>query len=251
MASRMRSAMELAAGGGRVLLDVAFPPRCPSCRAPVAGAHHFCADCFSKLRMISAPMCACCGIPFAVALPVDAHCPECLVEPPSFARARAVMVYDGISAPLITALKFNDQWAGLQHYAAMMAAAGSALLQEAELIVPVPLNWRRFLSRKYNQAALLAYGLARQSGVACVPHLLRRQRATVPQMRLARAERKVNVKGAFTVSPRGLRRVAGKHILLVDDVVTTGATVEACAQALLQAGAKQVDVIALARTVKD
>ena len=251
MTSRMRSAMELAAGGGRMLLDVAFPPRCPSCRAPVAGVHQFCVECFARLRMISAPMCECCGIPFAVALVAGGKCPECLDEPPSFARARAVMVYDAVSAPLITSLKFNDQWMGLRHYAAMMAASGGALLQEAEMIVPVPLNWRRFWARKYNQAALLAYALARQSGVACVPDALRRARATTPQMRLARAERKENVKGAFAVSRRRLRRVAGKHILLVDDVVTTGATVEACAQALLKAGARQVDVIALARTVKE
>ncbi len=115
--------------------------------------------------------------------------------------------------------------------------------------MPVPLNWRRFWQRKYNQAALLAYALAQQNSVACAPSLLRRQRATTPQMRLTRDERKKNVKGAFVVAAPA--KVKGKHVLLVDDVVTTGATVEACAVALLKAGAKQVDVIALARTVRD
>ena len=235
--------------GGRALLDIAFPPQCPSCQKPVAALHNFCAECFQDLRMIGDPMCGCCGIPFAVA--VEGYCPECLTEPPAFSRARSVMVYDKSSAPLVSSLKFRDQWAGLERSVTMMRAAGTTLLSDADFIVPVPLNWRRLWWRKYNQSALLAYGLSAQSALPCLPHALVRTRPTRPQMRLERAERLKNVKGAFRVADAALPRVQNKHILLVDDVVTTGATVDACAKALLKAGAKQVDVLALARTVKD
>lgn len=246
MASRLAIA---AKDSSRALLDIAFPPSCPSCQKPVAALHNFCSDCFSQLRLIGDPLCGCCGIPFAVAL--EGHCPECLVEPPAFQRARAVMVYDRISAPLVSALKFRDQWAGLERYATMMCASAGPLLAEAELVVPVPLNWRRFWRRKYNQAALLAYAIAQQSGKPCLPSALVRTRQTAPQMRLSRAERLRNVKGAFRVAAAALPQIQNRHILLVDDVVTTGATVAACAEALLNAGARQVDVLALARTVKE
>lgn len=238
----------LIAASARMLLDLVFPPVCPSCRQPVDALHNFCAPCFSKLRLIAAPLCSCCGIPFAI--PVEGQCPTCLAEPPSFHRARAVMVYDAVSAPLITTLKFHDQWAGLERYAAMMAAAGPMVV-EADYIVPVPLNWRRLWRRKYNQAALLAYALARHSAVPVLPDALRRLRATTPQMRLPRHERLKNVRGAFAVADAALPKLQNKTILLVDDVVTTGATVEACAVALRNAGAKQVDVLSLARTVKE
>lgn len=247
MASRMAAMAEQVGGSGRALLDIAFPPRCPSCHVPVGALHNFCTDCFGKLRMIATPMCGCCGIPFTI--PIEGHCPECLAQPPAFSRARAVMVYDGISAPLVSALKFRDQWAGLERYVAMMRAAGSPLLEQAELVIPVPLNWRRLWWRKFNQAALLAYGVA--GPLPVLPAALVRTRRTRPQMRLTRAERLKNVKGAFRVAAAALPHIANKHILLVDDVVTTGATVAACAQALLKAGAKQVDVLALARTVKE
>lgn len=233
----------------RLLLDTAFPPGCPACQQPVTAHNNFCAECFSKLRLIAEPMCQCCGIPFTVALAGEAQCPECLAEPPAFARARAVMVYDATSAPLVSALKFRDQWSGLPRYVAMMQAAGGALLTEAELIVPVPLNWRRLWRRKFNQSALLAYGVA--AAVPCYPQMLRRTRATRPQMRLARKERQKNVRGAFAVTEKFRPLLQGKRVLLVDDVVTTGATASACAEVLLAAGAKQVDVLALARTVKE
>lgn len=238
-----------AVGMGRALLDMAFPPHCPSCQTAVETAHNFCAPCFTQLRMIAQPLCGCCGIPFAVA--VEGQCPECLATPPAFTRARAAMVYDGVSAPLVAALKFNDQWAGLARYATLMQAAAGPLLAEADLLVPVPLNWRRLWRRRYNQSALLAYALARPSARPVLPDALLRTRATRPQMRLPRAERLKNVRGAFAVRPAALPQIVNKTILLIDDVVTTGATADACARALLAAGAKQVDVLALARTVKE
>ncbi|MEJ0009399.1 MAG: ComF family protein [Alphaproteobacteria bacterium] len=248
---RDRRGAELWRGMGGVALDLLFPPRCPSCRAPVAADGNFCAPCFDTLHLITAPMCECCGIPFPVAAGEDMRCPACLEAPPAFDAARAAMVYDRVSAPLIAALKFQDQWAGLARYAQMMAGSGAALLAECDLIVPVPLHWRRLLKRKYNQAALLAYALAEGAGKPCRLDLLRRAVPTKPQMRLDRKSRLTNVRHAFALSALAPAQLKGKRVLLVDDVVTTGATVDVCAKLLRQGGAARVSVLALARTVKE
>ena len=238
-------------GLARLLVDVLFPPTCPSCREPVAADGNFCGACFAKLRIIDAPICACCGIPFVIAVEPDTRCPECLTTKPDFDVARSALVYDAVSAPLITALKFNDQWAGLERYVQMMQRIGQPLFIGADLLVPVPLHWRRLLRRRFNQSALLAYGLSARTGIACAPHLLQRAIYTKPQMKLAREERLRNVKRAFCVHMAAAASVQGKTIILVDDVVTTGATAEACARALKAAGANEVRVLSLARTVKE
>ena len=242
---------EVVRGGARLIADTLFPPRCPSCHGYVAAEGNFCAACFSKLRMIEAPMCACCGIPFVIVAEADTRCPECLDVPPEFAAARAALVYDNISAPLVTALKFNDQWANLSRYVQLMLRAGKPLLEGADVLVPVPLHWRRLLRRKFNQSALLAYGLSRETGIICAPELLQRVIYTKPQMRMKREERLQNVKQAFAVPELMQEMLRTKVVVLVDDVVTTGATVNACAKALKKAGAKEVRVLALARTVRE
>lgn len=201
--------------------------------------------------MIADPLCACCGVPFVISMEPGAWCPACLDTPPDFDMARAVMVYDAVSAPLVTALKFHDQWAGLTRYVQMMLGIGPTVLKGADLLIPVPLHWRRLWGRKYNQSALLAYGLAKQSGLVCAPALLQRVQRTKPQMRLDKAERARNVKHAFAVPEAARAAVVGKTIVLVDDVVTTGATANACARTLKKAGAKEVRVLAFARTVKE
>ena len=246
----MASLKEISKGIGARALDAVFPPRCPSCHAAVAADGNFCRTCFAALTLISAPQCACCGIPFTMAMGADARCPECLAAPPAFDTARAVMVYDAISAPLITALKFHDQWAGLTRYATMMRASGAAHLADADMLVPVPLHWHRLVRRKYNQAALLAYALAEVGRIPCRLDILHKTVATRPQMRLDRAARLKNVRHAFAVNPRTAEEVKDKTVLLIDDVVTTGATVDACALVLKNAGARAVHVLSLARTVK-
>lgn len=232
-----------------MVLDLAFPPRCPSCKGPSTADGNFCAECFSKVRLIGAPLCTCCGIPFEIALEKEMRCPECLDTPPLFSQARAVMVYDAVSAPLISSLKFHDQWAGIARHAQMMQRAGAEILPGVDMLVPVPLHWRRLVRRKFNQSALLAYGISQLTALPCMPQVLQRVRFTKPQMRLDRKLRLHNVKKAFAVARGGI--VAGKTILLIDDVVTTGATANACAAALKQAGAKEVRVLSLARTVKE
>ena len=240
------------AGLMRLVVDIAYPPRCPSCREYVGADGNFCGPCFNRLRVIEAPLCQCCGIPFVIAME-DEHllCPECLDEKPEFDSVRAALVYDTISGPLVTSLKFNDQWAGLTRYTHMMLRLGRPLMKEADMLVPVPLHWRRLTKRKFNQSALLAYGISRHVELPCVPEMLRRVVHTKPQMRLDRATRLKSVKNAFAV-PESMRDLLqGKIVVLVDDVVTTGATVNACARVLKQAGAKEVRVIALARAVKE
>lgn len=235
----------------RLGLDLLFPPRCPSCQTYVAADGNFCAPCFAQLRMIEAPLCACCGIPFVVAVEETTYCPTCLEAPPEFAQARAALVYDAVSAPLISALKFHDQWANLNRYAQLMLRAGAPLLQGADMLVPVPLHWRRLLRRRFNQSALLAYRISEQTGVPCAPAWLQRVQHTTPQMRLNRKARLQNVKRAFAVPAALQALLHNKVVVLVDDVVTTGATANACARVLKQAGAHEVRVLALARTVKE
>lgn len=235
----------------RAALDIAFPPGCPSCREQVSAPGNFCAPCFEALKLIAKPYCAGCGIPFAFDIGPEAKCPECLADAPAFDGARSVMVYDALSAPLVSALKFSDQWTGLSRYAQMMAASAAEWADAAEVIVPVPLHWRRLWRRRYNQSALLGYELSRVLGKPCVPQGLKRVRATRPQMRLSREERVKNVKGAFAVNPRAQEFLRNKTVLLIDDVVTTGATVDVCAGVLKKAGAGKVYVLSLARTVKE
>lgn len=241
----------VASAAFRILADTAFPPRCPSCRGNVAADGNFCAECFPKLRMISAPLCDICGIPFIIPVEAGTQCPHCLETLPKFDRARAVMVYDNISAPLITALKFHDQWTNVNRMVQMMLATGNSLLADTDAILPVPLHWRRLIGRKYNQSALLAYGLSKATNIPCVTDVLRRVRPTPPQMRLDRATRLRNVRRAFAVDAAAAAQIKGKTLLLVDDVVTTGATADACARVLKKAGAKEVRVLSLARTVKE
>ncbi len=246
-----RRSVQAAHAAFRLVADMVYPPRCPSCQTYVAADGNFCAECFHKLRMIDAPMCACCGIPFVIAVDAYTRCPECLDTPPEFDVARAALVYDAVSAPLVAALKFNDQWASLERYVVMMLRAGKPIFEGADMLVPVPLHWRRLLRRKFNQSALLAYGLSRASGIECAPEMLQRIIYTKPQMRMTRQQRLTNVKRAFAVPETVHEMLHNKVVVLVDDVVTTGATANACAKALKKAGASEVRVIALARTVKE
>jgi ComF family protein len=197
------------------------------------------------LTFLGPPQCACCGRPFEIDPGGGARCGACLEHRPPFERARAVFLYDEASKGLVLGFKHADQTSSAPTFARWMARAGGELLADAELVVPVPLHLLRLFSRRYNQAALLANCLARQSGVPCRPDALKRLRYTPSQGTLGRRQRRDNVRGAFSPT----MPLAGKRVLLVDDVFTTGATIGECTRALLDGGARAVDILTLARVV--
>lgn len=176
-------------------------------------------------------------------------CGSCLAQPPVFARARAVLSYDETARPLVTRFKYGDGTEAAPVFARWMARAGKRLLEEADVLVPVPLHRLRLLSRRYNQAGLLARALARETHLPVRLTGLERHKRTVQQVGLSNKGRRRNVANAFRVPPAELPHLAGKRVVLIDDVFTTGATVEACARTLLRAGAIHVDVLTLARVV--
>lgn len=233
------------------LLDLILPPSCLLCEGRVGEARTLCAPCWRQLHFLSAPQCACCGFPFAYDQGGGALCAACSARPPAFDRARAVLAYDDASRALLTRLKFGDRHDGVPAFGDWLVRAAQDMLDAGALIAPVPLHRRRLIARRFNQAALLAAALARRSGNTVIPDLLVRTRATPPQVGLTALGRKRNVARAFALRPRHGAAVRGSHIVLVDDVLTTGATVEACARVLKKAGAARVDVLTVARVVSE
>jgi len=235
--------------GGRRALDAVLPPRCLGCGAVVAEPGTLCAGCWQGLAFLAPPFCACCGLPFGHEQGGEALCGGCVRRRPAFARARAVFRYDEASRGLILAFKHADRTDAAPAFARWLARAGAELLAEADLILPVPLHRRRLFSRRYNQAALLALALGRLAQKPVAVDLLRRRRDTPSQGHLRPGERRRNVAGAFALAPGAGQRLEGRRVLLVDDVFTTGATLESCARTLGRGGVAAVDALALARVV--
>jgi ComF family protein len=241
----------ICANAGRLVLDAVLPPLCLGCGEIVGAPGALCASCWQGFSFVAPPQCACCGDPFAEHLGEDALCAACLARRPLFRRARAALAYDTQSRRLVLPFKHGDRTDIARACGGWMARAGAELLAEADLIAPVPLHWRRLLVRRYNQAQLLARALARgETGARLAPDLLRRRRWTGSQAGLRARERRRNVREAFDIHPHWAAEVAGKAVLLVDDVLTTGATAEACARVLQRGGARHVDVLTLARVVR-
>lgn len=235
----------------RLMLDALLPPLCLSCQAEVAEPGSLCPACWSAVAFIGDPACACCGQPFELDAGEGAVCGECVRRPPAYGRARSVLRYDDASRGLVLRLKHADRLEGVGGFARWMARAGAGLLKEADLLVPVPLHRWRLLARRYNQAALLANAVGRLSGVRVEPTLLLRDRRTVPQGHLGHDARARNVRGAFRLAERLRPRLEGRRVVLVDDVLTSGATAEECARVLLKGGAASVDVLTLGRVVRE
>jgi ComF family protein len=226
-----------------------LPPRCLTCEAPVTAQGTLCATCFGGLSFITAPLCRRCGVPFAQASEAGKGglCPRCRASPPAFAVARAALRYDEGAKRLILPLKHAGRVELALPLARQMARAGAAILAQADVLVPVPPHRLRLLARRYDQAALLARHLARLSGLPWLPRGLRRMRRTAALADRGAAERARVVEGAFALMRAGVGAIAGRHVVLVDDVVTSGATAEACARVLLAGGAASVAVLAAAR----
>ena len=232
----------------RLALDIALPTLCVACREPVDG-EGVCADCWAKLSFIEPPYCPKLGIPFVYDPGPGLLSMEAIADPPAYARARAAVRYDDVARTLVHALKYQDRTDLAPAMGRWMARAGRELLDEADVLVPVPLHWRRAWGRRYNQSGALARVIARQSGVRVATEALRRVRPTQQQIGLSRSQRASNVQGAFKVAPERSADIAGRRVVLVDDVLTSGATTDACARALLRAKAAQVDVLVFARVV--
>lgn len=230
----------------KLATDVLVPPLCLSCRTPIEDADALCAACWRRIDFITPPVCERLGIP----LPYDTGEPTlsaaALADPPAYDRARAVARFDDRVRYLVHRLKYGDQHDAVSLFGRWLKSAAAPLLPGTDLIVPVPLARWRLWQRRFNQAALLAQALSRQTAIPTAPLALIRTRSTASQVGMTADQRRRNVQGAFRVPSRHRSRIAGRNILLIDDVITTGATVEACARALKRAGAARVDVAALA-----
>ena len=250
--SHLRGALRVARDAwmqtARLALDIALPTLCVACREPVAG-DGVCATCWARLSFIALPFCPRLGIPFIYDPGPGMLSMEAIADPPAYARARAAVRYDDVARTLVHALKYQDRTDLAPAMGRWMARAGRELLQEADVLVPVPLHWKRGWSRRYNQSGALARVIERQTGVKLSSEALRRVRPTQQQIGLSRKERASNVQGAFKVAADRLSLIHGRRVVLIDDVLTSGATADACARALLRAKAASVDVLVFARVV--
>ncbi len=229
------------------IADLALPPRCPGCGAITPADHRFCAACWGRLEFLGPPWCAACHVPFGHDRGEGARCAACLADPPPHDGIRAAVAYGEVARGLALKLKYS----GRLVCAATMARAMARLMPaEAELLVPVPLHRWRLWSRGYNQAGLIAAALSRAHGVPSAPDLLRRVKATPVLRGLGARARARAVTGAFALAPDARGALAGRTVVLVDDVHTSGATANACARLLKRGGAARVILLCWARVLE-
>jgi ComF family protein len=239
----------VAAGGGRALVHTVLPPTCLACRKPAGITGGLCAKCWQDAGFIERPYCERLGTPFAFDSGSPLISPGAFADPPVYDRARAAMRFGDVARDLVHLLKYGDRLDLVKPFGNWMTRAGAELLAEADALIPVPLHWTRLFQRRFNQSAELARAIARRSKVRVIDEALVRVRATPPQVGLARDERAKNVHGAFAVAAAAKPKLRKLRIVLVDDVLTTGATANACARVLRRAGAARIDVLTLARVV--
>lgn len=232
---------------GRLALDFLLPPTCPITGERVSTPGLLSARGWSELQFIDDPVCALCGAPFVHDEGEGAICASCAAEPPSFDAARAAVVYGEASHKLIVAFKHQDRTDLAPLLASWLVRAGAGFVPPDALVVPCPLHPMRLMARRYNQAAMLAIAFGKATGRELALDALRRVKRTPPQKEMSAAERKRNVAGAFAAADSWRDRLEGRRIVLIDDVLTTGATLSAATRAIKKAGATRVDALVLAR----
>lgn len=242
--------MSLAVSVLKPLVDLVLPPRCPGCGVLVEDDLQFCGDCWNALRFISAPACTACGKPFAQGRDDDLVCAECLARPPLHDGIKAAVLYDDLSRSIVLRLKHGGK-IGLarlvaKHLERHLPADGSDVV-----LVPVPLHRWRLWRRGFNQSILIARALAAKRSLKIETDVLRRTRATPPLKGMTRQQRAVAVRGVFDIPAARRDRIAGRHVLLIDDVYTTGATANACVRLLKKAGAARVTIFCWARVLRE
>ena len=230
----------------RSLFDLFLPPRCCICRDVVYKENGLCHKCFKNICFLSDQSCPICGRPYT--FPVDEKeliCGKCLTKMPKLQGLKAVFAYDDYSKNLILPFKHADRTDLVPFLSKLLYYRGQKMLENADCIIPVPLHWQRLMKRKYNQSALLAVKLSKMTGKDCLLNVLIRTKKTESQGHKSREERAKNIKGAFNI--KNSAKIKGKSIVLIDDVYTTGSTLNECANVLRQAGAKHVEALVLAR----
>lgn len=233
------------------IIDFIFPPQCYVCKKILEGEDGLCFECLSKINFISKPMCEVCGFPFEFKLSNKNNhliCPRCIKQPPRFARCVSAVRYDEVSKKIILPFKHGDKTNFAKFMAKVMCLTGKNLINDADVIIPIPIHFTRMLKRKYNQASLLSKLIGKQMKKEVLYSTLLRKIATKSQGHLSTKERKSNVSGAFCV--KYPEKIKGKKVLLIDDVFTSGATVNECTKVLKKNGAKQVYVLTFARVIK-
>lgn len=248
-AAYLRAATAKAAAG---IADLIIPPACLACHEPLGEHNAVCASCWNGINFIRPPLCDRLGLP----MPFDSGgtiiSARAAADPPLYDRARAVAHFSGVMRDMILVFKYADAHNARRLFGRWLTSAGAELIADCDIIAPVPMHPRRLFSRRYNQAAILAREIAKTSGHRYEPILINRIRHTESQAGLtSRDQRRRNLAGAFAASPRQQQRIAGRKILLIDDVITTGTTLNACARVLRRAGAARIDALALAIVTDD
>ncbi len=231
--------------------DFLLPPVCLGCHKPLGGHDALCARCWRSIEFIRAPLCDRLGIPLPYATGGTIVSAAALADPPHYDRARAAAHFTGVVRDLVHKFKYADQHDSRRLLGRWLSTAGHELLDDADLLAPVPLHRIRLFTRRFNQAAILAHEVSRLRNLACDPDVLVRVKRTPQQVGLTRDQRQRNMSAAFKVPTSALERIQGRNVVLIDDVITTGATIDACAAALKAAGARRVDVLAVAIVTGD
>ncbi|MFD2206888.1 ComF family protein [Kiloniella antarctica] len=233
------------------IVDYALPPVCGNCQEPVLNSNGICGVCWASLTFISDPCCVCCGYPFDYFVKDDVLCGECLRSPKSFDRCRSALSYDDHSKNMIIGFKHADRTYLTKLFTRWIALVGKEILMDVDFISPVPLHPRRLLARRYNQSGLLAQKIAYSHKKVYLPDLLLRTKNTSSQGHLSLINRWKNVRTAFEINPKYADCIRNKNIILIDDVYTTGATLEACSRVLKKQKVAKINVLVLSRVLKE